>query len=151
MLSLVLIGMRIQQLESWRHLPPALVAVSIKMLVLPLTVGFGLTLLGVEGATRLVLILQTGMPCAFSNLVLAEAYDLDRELSVTCVALSSGILLLTLPIWLWQFFRLRGCFTATGLQYGAAKTPQSLTFRSIFIGCWRCRLTPEPRGKAFKD
>jgi len=103
MLSLVLIGMRIQQLESWRHLPPALVAVSIKMLVLPLTVGFGLTLLGVEGATRLVLILQTGMPCAFSNLVLAEAYDLDRELSVTCVALSSGILLLTLPIWLWQF------------------------------------------------
>jgi hypothetical protein len=103
MLSLVLIGMRIQQLESWRHLPPALVAVSIKMLILPLTVGFGLTLLGVEGATRLVLILQAGMPCAFSNLVLAEAYDLDRELSVTCVALSSGILLLTLPIWLWQF------------------------------------------------
>jgi predicted permease len=79
------------------------VAVSIKMLILPLTVGLGLTLLGVEGATRLVLILQAGMPCAFSNLVLAEAYDLDRDLSVTCVALSSGILLLTLPIWLWQF------------------------------------------------
>jgi predicted permease len=103
MLSLVLIGMRIQQLSSWQHLPPALVAVSIKMLILPLTVGLGLTLLGVEGATRLVLILQAGMPCAFSNLVLAEAYDLDRDLSVTCVALSSGILLLTLPIWLWQF------------------------------------------------
>lgn len=103
MLALVLIGMRIQQLSSWRHMPPALVAVSIKMLILPLAVGIGLTMLGVGGAPRLVLILQAGMPCAFSNLVLAEAYELDRDLSVTCVALSSIGLLLTLPIWLWQF------------------------------------------------
>ena len=65
--------------------------------------AIGLTILGIEGAPRLVLILQAGMPCAFSNLVLAEAYSLDRDLSVTCVALSSISLLLTLPIWLWQF------------------------------------------------
>lgn len=103
MLSLVLIGLRIQQLSSWQHIPPALVAVSIKMLVLPLIIGAGLTLFGVAGAPRLVLILQAGMPCAFSNLVLAEAYGLDRDLSVTCVALSSIALLLTLPIWLWGF------------------------------------------------
>ena len=103
MLSLVLIGLRIQQLSSWQHMPPALVAVSIKMLVLPLIIGAGLTLFGVAGAPRLVLILQAGMPCAFSNLVLAEAYGLDRDLSVTCVALSSIALLLTLPIWLWGF------------------------------------------------
>lgn len=103
MLSLVLIGLRIQQVSSWHHMPSALVAISIKMLVLPLAVGLGLTLVGLQGAPRLVLILQAGMPCAFSNLVLAEAYDLDRDLSVTCVALSSVGLLLTLPIWLWQF------------------------------------------------
>jgi hypothetical protein len=103
MLSLVLIGLRVQQLRSWQHMPSALVAVCIKMLILPLSIGLGLTLLGIEGAPRLVLILQAGMPCAFSNLVLAEAYDLDRDLSVTCVALSSAILLLTLPVWLWQF------------------------------------------------
>jgi hypothetical protein len=103
MLSLVLIGMRIQQLSSWRHMPPALVAIGIKMLILPLVVGLGLTILGVDGPARLVLILQAGMPCAFSNLVLAEAYDLDRDLSVTCVALSSASFLLTLPIWLWGF------------------------------------------------
>ncbi len=103
MLSLVLIGMRVQQLSSWRHVPPALVAISIKMLVLPLAVGVGLTLLGIDGSARLVLTLQAGMPCAFSNLVLAEAYELDRDLSVTCVALSSVSLLLTLPFWLWGF------------------------------------------------
>lgn len=103
MLSLVLTGLRIQQLRSWHHLRPAAVAVSIKMLVLPLAVGIGLTALGIDGPPRLVMILQAGMPCAFSNLVLAEAYDLDRDLSVTCVGLSSAGLLLTLPIWLWGF------------------------------------------------
>ncbi|WP_225885402.1 AEC family transporter [Leptolyngbya sp. KIOST-1] len=103
MLSLVLMGLRIQQLRSWHHLHRATVAVAIKMLVLPLAVGIGLTLLGVDGPPRLVMILQAGMPCAFSNLVLAEAYDLDRDLSVTCVGLSSASLLLTLPLWLWAF------------------------------------------------
>ncbi|MGG6239765.1 AEC family transporter [Nodosilinea sp. AN01ver1] len=103
MLSLVLMGLRIQQLSSWHHLHLATVAVAIKMLILPLAVGIGLTLLGVDGAPRLVMILQAGMPCAFSNLVLAEAYDLDRDLSVTCVGLSSASLLLTLPLWLWAF------------------------------------------------
>lgn len=102
-LSLVLMGLRIQQLDSWRHLQRASVAVAIKMLVLPLAVGLGLTAAGIEGAPRLVMILQAGMPCAFSNLVLAEAYDLDRDLSVTCVGLSSALLLLTLPLWLWAF------------------------------------------------
>jgi predicted permease len=102
-LSLLLMGLRLQQLSSWQHLHRATVAVVIKMLVLPLAVGLGLTALGVDGAPRLVMTLQAGMPCAFSNLVLAEAYDLDRDLSVTCVGLSSVSLLLTLPLWLWVF------------------------------------------------
>ncbi len=102
-LSLILMGLRIQQLNSWRHLHRATVAVAIKMIVLPLAVGLGLTAVGIDGAPRLVMTLQAGMPCAFSNLVLAEAYDLDRDLSVTCVGLSSALLLVTLPLWLWAF------------------------------------------------
>jgi predicted permease len=102
-LSLILMGLRIQQIRSWQHLPRAAVAIVIKMLVLPLAVGLGLTALGIDGAPRLVMTLQAGMPCAFSNLVLAEAYNLDRDLSVTCVGLSSAVLLLTLPLWLWAF------------------------------------------------
>ncbi len=102
-LSLILMGLRIQQLNSWHHLRRATAAVMIKMLVLPLAVGLGLTAVGIDGAPRLVMTLQAGMPCAFSNLVLAEAYDLDRDLSVTCVGLSSALLLLTLPLWLWAF------------------------------------------------
>ncbi|HEY9738387.1 MAG TPA: AEC family transporter, partial [Trichocoleus sp.] len=103
MLSLVLMGMRLQQVSSWRTLRPATIAVSIKMLLVPIAVGLALTLAGFTGANRLVLVLQAGMPCAFANLILAEAYGLDRELTATCVGLSSGLLMLTLPIWLWGF------------------------------------------------
>jgi predicted permease len=49
------------------------------------------------------MVLQAGMPSAFANLVLAETYDLDRDLAVTCVGLSSASLLVTLPLWLWGF------------------------------------------------
>lgn len=102
-LSLLLMGLRVQQLTTLRHLPRAAVAIAIKMLLIPLIVGLGLTALGIGGATRLTIVLQAGMPSAFANLILAETYDLDRDLSVTCVGLSSLSLLITLPIWLWAF------------------------------------------------
>jgi predicted permease len=96
-------GLRIQQLRSWQHLPRATVAIAIKMVLAPLMVGLALTALGIGGVPRLVMVLQAGMPSAFANLVLAETYDLDRDLAVTCVGLSSASLLVTLPLWLWGF------------------------------------------------
>jgi malate permease and related proteins len=103
LLSLVLMGMRLQQITSWRALPPAAVVVLIKMLLVPAAIGLGLTLAGLGGPTRLVLVVQAAMPCAFATLILAEAYNLDRDLTVTCVGLSSAALMLTLPLWLWIF------------------------------------------------
>jgi predicted permease len=103
MLSLVLMGMRLQQLQSWSNLKPAMAAVGIRMVLLPLVIGMGLTALGMVGPSRLVMVLQAGMPSAFATLVLSETYNLDRELAVTCVGVSSVLLLLTLPIWLWGF------------------------------------------------
>ncbi|HEY9880856.1 MAG TPA: AEC family transporter [Leptolyngbyaceae cyanobacterium] len=103
MLSLVLMGLRLHQITSWRSLKPAAIAVGIKMLLIPLVIGLALTLLGVDGPSRLVLVVQAGMPCAFATLILAEAYDLDRELAITCLGLSSTLLMLTLPVWLWGF------------------------------------------------
>jgi hypothetical protein len=103
MLCLLLMGLRIQQIRTWRHLSRAGASTVIKLLLLPLVVGLGLTAIGIDGPPRLVMVLQSGMPSAFANLVLAEAYNLDRDLSVTCVGLSSVGLLLTLPLWLWGF------------------------------------------------
>jgi predicted permease len=43
------------------------------------------------------------MPPAFATLVIAEAYNLDRGLTVTTLAIGSIGILATLPIWLWLF------------------------------------------------
>lgn len=101
--TLVLMGMRLSQLHSWRYFQPASVSLAIKMLIVPLVLGYGLMLLGLTGSPLLVLVLQMATPPAFATLVLAEAFNLDRELAVTNLAMGSTLLLLTLPIWLFLF------------------------------------------------
>jgi hypothetical protein len=102
-LSLILIGMRLSQLDSWSRLRQASVSLSIKMLFVPFVLGLGLFLLGITGFPRLVIVLQMAMPPAFATLVLAEVYELDRDLTVTALAVGSTGLLLTLPVWLLLF------------------------------------------------
>lgn len=99
-LSLVLIGMRLAQLKRWRNLADVVPAIAIKLLVLPVVVGVLVRWLDLSPEIQLVLVMQAGMPCAFSTLILAEEYRLDREASVTAVAASSLTLLVTLPVWL---------------------------------------------------
>lgn len=104
-IALLLIGMRLSKLRSWRRLSPAVVGLSIKMAIVPLVLGTGLSILGLPEPIHLVLVLQMAMPPAFATLVLAEAYDLDRELTVTALAMGSIGLLVTLPVWLVLFAR----------------------------------------------
>jgi len=89
-LSLILIGMRLRQLNSWHSLPKASISLSIKMLVVPLLLGSILSLFGITGAAKLAIVLQMAMPPAFATLVIAEVYNLDRDLSVTALAVGSG-------------------------------------------------------------
>lgn len=102
-LSLVLIGMRLSQLKSGRYLRQASVSLVIKMLIVPFVLGIGLFLLGITGSPLLIIVLQMAMPPAFATLVLAEVYNLDRDLSVTALAFGSIGLLLTLPVWMLLF------------------------------------------------
>lgn len=102
-LSLVLIGMRLSQLHSWSSVKPASLSLLIKMLVVPLLLGSILSQFGFNSTPLLILVLQMAMPPAFATLVLAEAYNLDRDLTVTALAIGSVGLLLTLPLWLWLF------------------------------------------------
>ncbi|WP_035153629.1 AEC family transporter [Calothrix sp. 336/3] len=101
--ALLLIGMRLSRLTSWQSLPQASVSVAIKMLVVPLILSTCLRLLGLRGAIATVMTLQMGMPPAFATLVLAETFNLDRDLAVTTLALGTVLLLFTLPLWLWLF------------------------------------------------
>ncbi len=102
-LSLILIGMRLSQLQLQHSLKLASFGLGIKMLVVPLLLGAGISWLGIHGAPRLVMVLQMAMPPAFATLMLTEAYDLDRELTVTALAGGSLALLALIPFWLWLF------------------------------------------------
>ena len=102
-LSLVLIGMRLSQIRSWRNVRQATVSLCIKMLIVPLILGLLLPFFGVTGMPLLVIVLQMAMPPAFATLVIAEAYDLDRDLTVTTLAIGSVLLLVLLPFWLRLF------------------------------------------------
>jgi len=98
--SLLLLGMRLSQVSTWAYLQQATISLSIKMLIVPLLLALVLGILGITGAPRLVLVLQAAMPPAFATLILAEAYNLDRDLTVTALAVGSVGLLFTLPVWL---------------------------------------------------
>lgn len=102
-LSLILIGMRLSEISSWRSIRQASICLGIKMLLAPLIVGYGLRWLGLSGSPLLAIVLQAAMPPAFATVFVAEAYNLDRQLSVTAVAVGSAGLFITLPIWLWLF------------------------------------------------
>ncbi len=102
-LSLLLIGMRLSKLNSWQSLLQAGIGLAIKMLLVPLVIGNILPLFGLTGEPARVMVLQTAMPPAFATLVLAETFDLDRDLAVTAVAGGTIVLLFTLPLWLWLF------------------------------------------------
>lgn len=102
--SLILIGMRLSKLSSWGSLKLASIPMIIKMIVVPMVLGLSLHRFGLTGKTAQVIVLQMGMPPAFATLVLAETFNLDRDLAVTALSVGSMILLITLPFWLW-FFR----------------------------------------------
>lgn len=102
-LSLITIGMQLSNLNSLHNLKQVLACLAIKMLLVPLVIGTGLTLFGIAGAPRLLLVLQMAMPPAFGTTLLAEAFNLDRELAVTAIGMGCVSLLFTIPIWMRLF------------------------------------------------
>ncbi|MBD2579952.1 AEC family transporter [Oscillatoria sp. FACHB-1406] len=102
-LSLVLMGMRLSQIRFWKNWQPAAVSLTIKMLLVPSLLGMLLSQFGALSWERFVLVLQMAMPPAFATLVIAETYDLDRELAVTSLSLGTIALLLILPMWVVLF------------------------------------------------
>ncbi len=101
--SFVLMGLRLAQINGWKSLRNAVLPVGLKMVVLPAIVGLGTTLLGLTGDIRLGLVLMAGMPSAFASLILAEEYDMNRDLAASSIAISTIVLLFMIPVWLWVF------------------------------------------------
>lgn len=101
--AFLLIGMQLSQLQGVRSFHAAVIPAVLKVLVLPALVGIVLTYLGVTGDARFTLVLMSGMPTAFANLILAEEYNLDRQLAASSIVLSTVALPLMIPLWLVLF------------------------------------------------
>lgn len=101
--ALLLVGLRLGSINGWGSLRRAVLPTLLKVLIVPGLVGLAATCLGVTGPFRLVLVLMSGTPTGLSVLILAEVYNLDRELLTGSIALSFVGLLLVLPLWLTWF------------------------------------------------
>lgn len=55
--------------------------------------------MGFSAEFRLALVLMSGMPTAFAGLILAEEYELDRELIASSIVITSVMI----PFWLFWF------------------------------------------------
>lgn len=101
--ALLLVGLRLGMIQGRKSLAIASLASIIKVFIIPLLVGWGATYFGVVGEERLVLVLMSGTPTGLSVLILAEVYDLDRDLLASSIALTFIGLFLALPLWLFLF------------------------------------------------
>jgi malate permease and related proteins len=99
-LMLVSLGYRLYSIRSfiWRHaLAGALIRVGGGFASAYLLV----TLLGIEGINRQVIILYGSLPSAVINFMLTEKYDRDPELAASIIFFSTVLCLLSVPFVLW--------------------------------------------------
>jgi malate permease and related proteins len=96
----LLTGLRLSQLKNWKSLIGGVIPALIKMLIMPGVVFLVTPLLGITGDPRLALVLMAGTPTALTTLVLAEEYNLDRDLIASSIALSMLALIPLVPLWL---------------------------------------------------
>lgn len=103
-LSLALIGMRLAKFSfSWKYIKLASISLTIKMFLVPLLLGIGLSLLEINSSVRLLIVLLAAMPPAISTLIIAESYNLEKQLTTTTIIIGSILLPFTLLFWTQLF------------------------------------------------
>ena len=101
--ALLLVGIRLRSIKKWESFELALISSLLKVVNVPILIGLGASYFGLRGDPRLVLVLLSGTPTALCVLILAEVYELDRDLLASSIAITSVGLLLMLPLWLAGF------------------------------------------------
>ncbi|MGL5832745.1 MAG: AEC family transporter [Waterburya sp.] len=99
--AFLLTGIQVQAIKQVNCLNRAILPSLLKMLVIPGLTGLCLTCFGFTGDARLSMVLMSGMPTANTNLILAEEYNLDRQITASTIALST--ILLPIMIVIWQY------------------------------------------------
>jgi malate permease and related proteins len=98
--AFLLMGMRLSQIKGWQSLHLAFLPVTIKILLMPIGMGLVTSLCGLTSEDRLALVLMAGMPTAFAGLILAEEYELNRDLIASSIICSTLMMPLSILLWL---------------------------------------------------
>ena len=101
--AFILIGMQLSSLQKWQNLSSGVMPAILKSFILPGLLGVVLTLFGIAGEARLVLVLMSSMPTAFASIILAEEYNLNRQIPASSVLLSTLALPGIMFTWLTIF------------------------------------------------
>jgi malate permease and related proteins len=105
--AFLLTGIRLAQLSNWKSIKIAFLPAIARVCITPFIVGiillFALKILIIPSYYCLPIALMSGTPSAFAGLILAEEYNLDRDLIASSILLSIIILLFVLPLWIVIF------------------------------------------------
>jgi hypothetical protein len=99
----LLFGMQLARIQGFKSLKVSLFPALIKALLIPVLVGVGLMLLRLPQDAQFAMVLMTGMPTNSANLILAEEYHLDSQLSAGSILISTLALPFTIPLWMTLF------------------------------------------------
>ncbi len=92
------LGLRLDVLR-WNRLPLLLPVIVIQLFLMPLVVGLTGFGVGLSGLTLSAVLLEAAMPSMLLGIVLCDRYGLDTSLFAAAVSLTTGLSLLTLPLW----------------------------------------------------
>ncbi len=97
-IPLIMIALGLYFHPRLRNLGKAFTAIGIRMVV-GLACGYAIaTMLGLQGITRIVIIVSAATPIGFNTLIFANLEDLDREFAATLVSFSILIALFYIPL-----------------------------------------------------
>ncbi len=99
-LMLIALGMGLQ----WKNftlasLPIMAPVIVIQLLLVPVLVLWLSQQLGLDGELLAAVVLEAAMPCMVLGLVICDRFKLDTALYASVVTLSTGLSILSLPIW----------------------------------------------------
>jgi hypothetical protein len=99
-LMLISLGMHLRNLEL-RDVRHTVVAVAIRVVGGAIGAALFITLFGISGVERKILLLASIMPSAVMNVIIAQRYSTDASLVASAVVLGTLISLVTIPAMLY--------------------------------------------------
>ncbi|OGT19454.1 MAG: transporter [Gammaproteobacteria bacterium RBG_16_57_12] len=92
------LGLRLSVMRM-QSLPVMVPALVIQLLLMPLLVWGMASGLGLEGRVLIAVVMEAAMPSMVLGMVLCDRHGLDTGMYVSVVTLSTGLSLLSLPLW----------------------------------------------------